>query len=546
MKIRKFSFLLVSLIASSITQIVNGQDPVNDESILYKDLPFKMEKIVRPSFPNNKVNIVDFGAVADGVTLNTKSINNAINAIVAKGGGTVVIPSGLWLTGPINLKDNVCLFTEKGALVRFTADYNEYPLIRTTYEGSTTWRATSPLNANGAKNIAIVGEGVFDGNGNMWRYIKKPYVNDFMWRKATGSGGYLNEDKTTWYPTYSNYLGNKLKQDVSKLSEKEAKEIIGYLRPVLLSLVNCKNILIDGVTFQNPPAWTLHPLLCENLILSNVKVCNQDWQINSDALDLESCKNTLMYNCTFDAGDDAICLKSGKDEEGRKRGVPTENVIIYNCKVYRGHGGFVVGSEMSGGVKNVKIWNCIFMGTDNGLRFKSTRGRGGMVENIYISDIKMIDIVRDAILYDLYYANGNSNVGVFKANETTPSFRNIYMTDIYCSGAERAILFQGLPEMKLQNVTLVNSTITANNGVFCNDADGIIMKNVNIIVPKTPVISISGSENLTIENFKTNKDSLAFVNISGTNNSKISFNKGIKASDINFTEGADLKMCDFK
>jgi polygalacturonase len=459
---------------------------------LYSDLPFPMEKIPDPNFPDNKVNIKDFGAINDGITSNTKAFEAAINDLFKKGGGTLVIPEGLWLTGPIVLKSNIKIYTEKGALIRFTSDYNEYPLVKTWFEGESSWRAMSPINAENAENIAITGEGIFDGNGDAWRPLKKNNIVSSRWNKYVSSGGILSEDKGTWYPSESAYRGNKKEEIHSKtLTEKDFESIKGYLRPVLLNIVRCNKIYIDGVIFQNPPAWTIHPLLSNNIIISNIKVYNEEWQTNADALDIESCRNVIVYNSTFDAGDDAICIKSGKDAEGRKRGVPTENVIVSGCYVYKGHGGFVIGSEMSGGVRNIKVSHCTFMGTDNGLRFKSTRGRGGIVENIYISDINMVDIERDAILYDLYYGiKGNQGNIPLAADETTPCFKNIFMDRIICKGADRAILFQGLPEMNLENITLSNSVIEARNGVYCSDANRIILKNVKILSLKLPVIQI--------------------------------------------------------
>ncbi len=203
---------------------------------------------------------------------------------------------------------------------------------------------------------------------------------------------------------------------------------------------------------------------------------------------------------SFDAGDDAICLKSGKDEEGRKRGVPTENVLILDCTVYHGHGGFVVGSEMSGGIRNIFLDRCAFIGTDNGIRFKSTRGRGGVVENIYLNHINMADIKNDAILYDLYYGGNRNEVAFYPVNETTPCFRNIHMKGIHCVGAGRAALFQGLPEMKLSQVSLTNAIIEAKSGITCLDTDQIILTNVTIKPPEHPTIYYHKTDISSLEN----------------------------------------------
>jgi polygalacturonase len=201
-------------------------------------------------------------------------------------------------------------------------------------------------------------------------------------------------------------------------TEAEWNAIKRFVRPVMVSLVKCKNVHLKGVIFQNSPAWNLHPLMCENVIIEDVLVRNPSYAQNGDALDLESCKNALIINSRFDAGDDGICIKSGKDADGRRRGIPCENVVVKSCTVFAGHGGFVVGSEMSGGVKNILVDQCQFLGTDVGLRFKSTRGRGGIVENIYIKNISMTDIKTDAITFNMYY--GGKSVAEMLADGDNP------------------------------------------------------------------------------------------------------------------------------
>lgn len=488
------SALLMSLLSICSSMAVN---PVMTElASIYKELPFVMQKVATPVFPKRTVSIRTFGAVSDGRTLNTEAISKAINSVSEAGGGTVLIPEGLWLTGPIELKSNVRLHTQKRTVVVFTSDFSQYPMVRTFYEGMEGWRTKSPLYARNAINIAVTGEGVFEGNGDAWRPIKKNNVSVFQWREFVSSGGVLSADETVWYPSQSAMDGSYNKVDPKFRSMEEAMTIKDFLRPVMVNLVQCKNILIEGPTFRNSPAWCLHPVLCEQLTIRGVTVVNESWASNGDALDVESCKNVLIADCSFDAGDDGICMKSGKDAEGRKRGVPTENVIIYNCRVYNGHGGFVVGSEMSGGVRNVFLKNCEFIGTDNGLRFKSTRGRGGLVENIYISNINMVNIKSDAILYDLYYGGKLKTDEIVAVDETTPSFRNIHMKNIVCHGAKRAALFQGLPEMKLSGITLENAVLEADSGIQCNDAENVLLTNVSVFVKGGKSILIKGKQNI--------------------------------------------------
>ena len=351
------------------------------------------------------------------------------------------------------------------------------------------WRVESPLYANNATNIAVVGQGIFDGGGDAWRPVKKFNVSAFQWKDFIAEGGILNENQTIWYPTKRALLGSQQNEKAKSDSYDDAMSIKEYLRPVLLNFIQCKCIKLDGITLRNSPAWCLHPLMCEQMIINNVTVGNESWAANGDALDLESCRNVLVTDCSFNAGDDGMCMKSGKNEEGRRRGIPTENVIISGCTVYNGHGGFVVGSEMSGGIRNVFLTKCSFIGTDIGLRFKSTRGRGGEVENIYISDVDMADIKDIAILYDLYYGGEKKDSILRTADETTPRFHDITMKNITCKGAKRAALFQGLPEMKLKNVLLENAVIESDAGIEWVDAENIRMKNVSVYVKNAvPVI----------------------------------------------------------
>jgi polygalacturonase len=297
-------------------------------------------------------------------------------------------------------------------------------------------------------------------------------------------------------------------------SEEEWQALRDYLRPVLLSFRRCKNVLLEGVCFENSPAWNLHPFLCENVIINNVMVVNPWYSQNGDGLDLESCTNALIVNSKFDVGDDAICVKSGKDEDGRRRGVPCSNVVVNSCSVYHGHGGFVVGSEMSGGVQNVSVKNCTFMGTDVGLRFKSTRGRGGVVENIYIDNIQMINIPTECLLFDLYYsgksasemlAEGNSapkEETIPEVTEETPAFRNIYISRIACRNARRAMYFNGLPEMPITNINVTDARISSTLGVELCESDGVKLENVAVTVSEGPALSLTNVKNLVATDFE--------------------------------------------
>ena len=470
---------------------------------LYEALPFDMPVVQRPSFPDYQVDIRDFGAKADGETLNTEAINNAIKAVSEKGGGKVVIPEGLWLTGPVVLQNNVNLHVEKNALVLFSGDADLYPLVRTSFEGLDMLRCQSPISAMNAENIAITGYGVLDGSGDSWRPVKRNKMTDGQWKSLLKSGGVVDESGKVWYPNEgalkaSILTGSKEKREIS---DSEWEGMKRWLRPVLLSIVKSKRVLLEGVTFRNSPSWCLHPLSCEDLTLNGVKVFNPWYSQNGDALDVESCKNVVVTNSLFDAGDDAICIKSGKDADGRRRGEPCENVLVKNNTVLHGHGGFVVGSEMSGGVRNVYVADCTFIGTDVGLRFKSTRGRGGVVENVYVDNINMINIPGDALIADLYYAVKDApGAPVPAVTEETPSFKNIHISNISCKGAGRAMFLNGLPEMPIENFSVRNMRITdAQQGAFINKVAGVTLENIEIETADNTYLQVENTTNITID-----------------------------------------------
>jgi polygalacturonase len=444
-----------------------------------------------PVIPKATVDLSDFGGVGDGVTLNTEAFAKAIAALSAKGGGELVVPPGLWLTGPIRLCSNLELHVERGALVQFTRDYKSYPLIIIDMKGEKEVDSTSPISGQNLENIAITGDGVFDGGGDAWRPVKKAKLGDADWKAVTNSGGVLNEKGDTWWPGKEVMAGEKTAaglRESRSLKLEDYEPAHQFLRPKMLRLIGCKKVLLEGVTFQNPPNWTMNPALCEDVSILRVEVRNSPVAQNSDALDLESCRRAVISGCTFDAGDDGICIKSGRDEAGRRIGVPTENVLVKDCVVYHAHGGFTIGSEMSGGVHNILVTNCLFIGTEVGLRFKSSRGRGGVVDNIFINNVRMSDIIGDAINFDLFYGgksaldatDGSADATVLPVTEGTPSFRNIEIQNIICRGANRAIVLRGLPEMPLRGVSFKNVSITSREGVFATDADEVVFDNVRV------------------------------------------------------------------
>lgn len=481
--------------------------------------PFSMPDVPRPTIPARAVSVADFGGVGDGSTHNGKAFADAIAALTAQGGGRVTVPAGVWYTGPIVLKDNIELHLEQNSIIVFSDKPEEYPLVETLFEGLNTWRCQSPLSARGVRNVAVTGRGVIDGNGDGWRAVKSDKLTAGEWRAKLKQGGVLSDDGKTWYPSESYKFGatSGADQNVSTWATTRAdfERMRDFLRPVMVSIIDCENVLLEGVTFQNSPCWNIHPALCTNLIVNDITVRCPDYAQNGDGIDVESCRNVLITNSSFDVGDDGICIKSGKDKAGRDRGVPCENVLVDNCVVFHGHGGFVVGSEMSGGVKNVKVSNCTFSGTDVGLRFKSTRGRGGVVEHIYIENIAMNNILQEALLFDLFYggksaseaieAGANSEPTDIKAkpvDETTPAFRDIHIKQVWCRNARRAMYFNGLPEMNVERVTVTDSQFYAQTGAQINESTDVVLRRVQVVPVKGAALIINNVKNLTVEEFE--------------------------------------------
>lgn len=451
-----------------------------------------MEKIIveLPSFKDKNYNILDFGAKSDIEFNNKKAIQEAIDTCSNNGGGIVIIPNGFYLTGPIELKSNVNLHLDDNAYVLFTKSKEEYPLQFTDYEGQRRIRALSPISANNCHDIALTGNGIMDGNGHLWRGIKKFKLTSKEWDRCLKKSQYVIDTKEggIWCPTKSYYEGVlKGEPDYSLPNALElASENYDVYRPVFVSFKNCERVLIEDITLQNSPAWNVHPLYCNNFTMRNAKIKNKFSAQNGDGIDLESCTNCEIAGTIFEVGDDGICLKSGKNKEARKIKAPTKNVWIHDCKVFDAHGGFVVGSEMSRGISNVLIENCIFAGTDIGIRFKSAMGRGGVVEDITIRNIQMNNIINEAIIFTMGYVLVNiedehENKEEKLDSEDIPEFKNIIMENINVSGCETAIKINGLKEKPIHDLSFNNINIKANKDIDISYAENINFNNVNIL-----------------------------------------------------------------
>ena len=527
---KRLSTLLLGALALTTAAAQTPRDNHPDE------LPFAMPEVTLPAIPEREATLTGFGGDPSGARLSTEAFAAAIDHLAAQGGGTLRIPAGVWHTGPIVLRSNIRLEVERGAIILFSNDKSLYPLVETSFEGyDNTRRCQSPISARGARNIAITGQGVIDGNGEYWRPLKREKVNESTWRRITARGGCYKRP-TYWFPSEQALRGDAVADmNVPRTltTDEEWAAVKDFLRPVMVSLIDCENILLQGVVFQNSPAWNIHPLLCRNLTVDGVTVRNPSYAQNGDGIDIESCRNVIVRDSRFDVGDDGICIKSGKDKAGRDRGIPCENIIVDDCIVFHGHGGFVVGSEMSGGVKNVMVSNCTFSGTDVGLRFKSTRGRGGVVENIRIENIAMNDIVQDALLFDLFYGGKSASEAVEEGtgeatdmvlrpvDETTPAFRNIHIRNVWCRGARRAMFFNGLPEMNVEHVTVENARIFARTGAEICESTDVLLRDVTVVPERGPALKLNNVKKFRAEEFSCPEGMECALQATGSRNRDI-------------------------
>ena len=452
-KLQKNRQSMKKLIVLAVVMVVGFASAIAaDYGKYYQNLPVKMVQPLAPEISDYSVNIKDFGGVGDGLTLNTEAFAKAIKALDNKGGGHLVVPEGVWLTGLISLKDNIDLHLEKNAILMATPDRTQHFKVK---DGVKDKKCSPLISASKRKNVSITGEGTIDGNGAMWRPVKRSKVSDVEWKEFTGMGGTETEGGKLWFPF-------NLKHFENLAATPEAQEA---MRTHLIRFTDCDRVLVSGVTIQNSPKFHLIPTRCTNVIVDGVTIrCPWNAQ-NGDALDISCCREVLLVNNTIDAGDDGICMKGGAGKKAAQDG-PCENILIQDNTVYHAHGGFVIGSEYSNGMKNIVVRHNRFSGTDTGLRFKSGVGRGGKTEGIYISDIVMTDIKDEAIIFECSYADkkysvkdDKGEVVVPKNAECVPEWSDIHISNVTCRGAKTAISAHGLPGYEcLKNITIDNST----------------------------------------------------------------------------------------
>ncbi len=454
-----------SIILLGFTLGAGSQGLAGGEAIEPVQAPFPIPQFSRPAFAENQYTILDFGAQSGGQVTNTEAIAAAIEACVEAGGGRVVVPEGLWLTGPIHLQSNVELHLEYGAVLQFSTVPEDYlPVVFTRVGGVELYNYSSLIYAKDAENIAITGPGKLDGQGLSWAPWKEKETNEAFRMAAAG------------VPVGERVFGTR-----------EAA-----IRPSFINFVNCRNILLEGFTIGSGPNWTIHPIYCENIIIRRVTV--DTWGPNNDGIDIDSCRNVLIEHCRFNTEDDCVVLKSGYNEDGRRVARPTENVIMRHCTSNRGHGGLVIGSEMSGDVRNVFMHDCTFDGTDRAVRIKSRRDRGGVVENIFVEDLLVKDMQREVILLNMAYSADRSSV----MDNTPPVFRNIRIRRVAALGAPEAIRVQGLEDSPIEDLLLEDMVIRSERGIFMTHARNVELRNVTVVTEREPKLSVEDVSGLRI------------------------------------------------
>jgi polygalacturonase len=423
-------------------------------------------------------NVMKYGAKNDSSKIATGAIRKTIEAAYTAGGGTVYFPAGQYLTGPIHLKSNITIFIEAGAVLHFSDNFDDYlPMVPSRWEGIDVVNFSPLFYAYKAENITITGRGTIDGHGKKWW--------DFH-HNLYDKGA----KRSKWQEEFAKNNTAVLKPDEPAMIDR------GFLRPPFIQFMFCKNVLIEGITIRNSPFWTVNPEFCENVTIHNVTIANPK-SPNTDGINPESCKYVHISDCHISVGDDCITIKSGKDGAGRTMAMPAENYTITNCTMLSGHGGVVIGSEMSGGVKKIVISNCVFDGTDRGIRIKTARGRGGVVEDIRVDNIIMKNIREQAIVLDMHYQRTQAE----PVSERTPQFKNIHFSNITAQTRD-AILLNGLAEMPIENITFSDIQFDAKKGITIREAQNLSFHNIIVATSEGPALSVENGRNIEIGHLK--------------------------------------------
>lgn len=445
---KKINVIVAAVLVLASCNAQKDIDTKIDASKPWRELVQIEKNIKEPFFKNESYNVVVYGAVANGTTNCTEAFKKAIQECSKNGGGKVIVPAGKYFTGPIHLEDDVNLHLEKGAEILFSTNPNDFPIVHTSFEGLELMNYSPLIYAKNKKNIAITGNGILNGQANE--------TNWWPWKGSTSEGH-----------SYGYVKGNPNQQDegnlptLMKMAETNvplSERVFGnghLLRPNFLEPFECTNVLIQGVKIVNAPFWVVHPFKCNNVIVDGVTI--ESHGPNNDGCDPEYSKNVLIKNCTFNTGDDCIAIKAGRDAEGRRIGIKTENVIVRDCKMIDGHGGVVIGSEMSAGVSNVFVENCEMdsPNLDRAIRIKSNSRRGGVVDGVYVRNISVGQVKEAVLKINMHYAIYADQTGEF-----IPQVKNVVLENVKVkNGGKYAVLIDGHEKAPIENVLLKNVTV---------------------------------------------------------------------------------------
>lgn len=471
-------------------------------------MPEILKRIAPPQFPERDFDVTKFGAVADGKTINTTAFRVAVAACAQAGGGRVVVPPGKYYTGPIHLRSGVNLHLAEGAEIIFSDNLEDYlPVVLVRVGGIELYNYSPLIYARDCANIAVTGKGKLNGNARKW----------WEWKSSETKSGFEMGAK-----------GVPVEQRIFGKPEFA-------IRPSFLSFVSCTNVLLEDFTIGSGPNWTVHPIYCQNTTIRGVHVITDG--PNNDGIDPDSCRDMLIENCTFDTGDDCVVLKSGYNEDGWRVGRPTENVVMRNCFSKRGHGGLVIGSEMSGGVRNVFMEDCQFEGTDRAIRIKSRADRGGVVENIFARNLKVKNMQREVAILNMDYGSDRNKPTASKP----PVFRNMQFENITGDGAPTAILIQGMADSPIENIRFVNVTINSTKGVVASFVKALVFDNVQVAPARGPVFKLTDAAEITIKHSVAPKGTELFLQLGGRTSRAVTLEScDLSAAAKKFVVGADI------